>query len=60
MIKLINDRPEMHDPHTAVKRLEMVIDDERTLDEMLDAYKDFLLAMGYLVNGNIVVEPYED
>jgi len=51
--------PEAHEPYTAIRSLEVEIADEQTLDEMLDAYKSFLLATGYTINGDIVVEPYD-
>ena len=51
--------PEAHEPYTAIRSLEVEIADEQSLDEMLDAYKSFLLATGYTINGDIVVEPYD-
>jgi len=59
MIKLVYERPEIHAPFSAVNSFTMDIEDERSLDEMLDAYKDFLLAMGYFVDGDLVVERSE-
>ena len=47
MIRFVYDRPEIHDPFSAVKRVDFHIDDEASLDEMLDAYRDFLRAVGY-------------
>ena len=55
MIKLIYERPEMHAPYSAVSSFEMTIDDERSLDEMLQAYKEFLLALGFGVDGDLDV-----
>lgn len=55
MIKLTYERPEMHAPYSAVSSLEMTIDDERSLSEMLEAYKEFLLALGFSVDGDLEV-----
>jgi hypothetical protein len=55
MIKLINERDDMHHKYTVVNRIEMEIDSEATLDEMLTAYREFLLACGYQVNGELAV-----
>jgi hypothetical protein len=55
MIKLINERDDMHHKYTVVNRIEMEIDSEATLDEMLEAYREFLLACGYQVNGTLDV-----
>ena len=60
MIKLIYERPEIHSPYSAVTNITMEIDDERSRDELLDAFKEFLLSTGYQVNGQLVVEEYED
>ena len=55
MIKLIYERPEMHAPYSAVSNFEMTIDDERSLSEMLEAYKEFLLALGFGIDGDLEV-----
>lgn len=55
---LIYNRPEEHAPYSAIESLEICIEDERTLPEMLDAFKAFLLATGYMVNGDIVIEEF--
>jgi len=47
MIRFVYDRPDIHAPFSAVKRIDFQVDDEASLDEMLDAYKHFLLAVGY-------------
>jgi hypothetical protein len=57
---LIHNRPEEHAPYTAVKSIVMEVEDERSLDEMLDAYKGFLLASGYGIKGDLVVEEYDE
>ena len=51
MIKLINETPDIHKPFTAVEKIEMTIGDEASLTEMLDAFKLFLQAGGYTING---------
>lgn len=55
MIKLTYERPESHTPYTAVSSFEMTIDDERSLSEMLDAYKEFLMALGFNIDGDLEV-----
>lgn len=60
MIKLINERDDMHHKYTVVNRIEMEIDSEATLDEMLEAYREFLLACGYQVNGTLDVVSFDD
>ena len=61
MIKLIYERPEIHDPYSAVNKVEMVLDDEANLPQMLEAYKEFLGAVGYNVPGELdVVEPNDE
>lgn len=51
MIKLINETADMHKPYTAVRNIEMTLDDEASLEEMLDAFKRFLQASGYTIDG---------
>lgn len=51
MIKLIQECPDIHKPFTAIDQIEMTIRSEASLDEMLDAYRSFLLACGYSVDG---------
>ena len=55
MVRLIQERDDMHHKYTVVNRIEMEIDSEATLDEMLSAYREFLLACGYQVNGTLDV-----
>lgn len=55
MIKLIQERDDIHKPFTAVEQIEMTIDPQASLDEMLDAYRSFLLACGYSVDGELDV-----
>lgn len=59
-VKLIYERPEIHSPYSAVNRIEILLDDEATVDEMLLGYKEFLLAMGYPIKGEIEVVDYEN
>jgi len=48
-VKLVYERPKIHDEFSAVKSIVMELDDERNLDEMQDAFDEFLKAMGYNV-----------
>lgn len=49
------ERPEEHAPYSAVKSITMEVEDERNLNEMLEAYKEFLNACGYRVTGDLDV-----
>jgi len=60
MIKLINETEPHHEPFTAVRRIEMHIQDEASLDEMQDAYRQFLLCCGYQVRCEECEMPYPD
>lgn len=51
MIKLINERDDIHKKFSAVNRIEMEIDSEATVSELLEAFREFMLASGYQVNG---------
>ena len=55
MIKLIYERPELHSPYSAVNKVEMVLDDESSLDQMLEAYKEFLGSIGFSIKGELDV-----
>lgn len=58
MIKLVYERPEIHAEFSAVKSIVVELEDERTLDEYLNAYKEFLLSMGFYIDGELaVVDP---
>ena len=48
-VKLVYERPDIHDEFSAVKSITMELDDERTLDEMQEAFDQFLKAMSYNV-----------
>lgn len=52
-VKLIYERPDIHREYSAVKNITMELDGERNLDEMQEAFDEFLKAMGYNV-------PYRD
>lgn len=60
MIKLIYETPDSHKAFTAVESVEIKISDERDLADMLDAYRHFLLAIGYQVNGELEVAYPDD
>ena len=55
MFRLINERDAIHIPFTPVRRIEFEISSEASLDEMLTAYREFLLACGYSVDGELDV-----
>ena len=54
MIKLIYER-EGSSEYSAVNKVEMTLDEGANLDQMLEAYKEFLGAIGFYVNGEITV-----
>lgn len=57
-IKFIFERPELHSPYSAVNKVEMTLDDEASLDNMLVAYREFLLSIGYHIKGELdIIEP---
>ena len=60
MIKLTYETPESHLPYTAVASCTVEIEDERSLDEMLQAYADFLRAIGYNIPIGAYVQITED
>ena len=55
MIKLIYERPEMHSAYSAVNKVEMILDDESSLNQMLEAYREFLGSIGYDIKGQLDV-----
>ena len=59
-VKLVYDRPEIHAPFSAVKSIVVELEDERSLDEYLDAYKEFLLCMGFHIDGHLDVVSEDD
>ena len=54
MIKLIYER-EGSSEYSAVNKVEMTLDNEANLDQMLEAYKEFLGAIGFCINGELIV-----
>ena len=56
MIKFINETAPFHEEFTATRRIEFEVADEASLDEMLDTFRSFLLASGYAVQNELVVE----
>jgi hypothetical protein len=59
MIKLFYERPEIHSPYSAVNKVEMTLDEEANLDQMLEAYKEFLGSIGFNVDGRLEVIEHE-
>ena len=53
MIKFINETPDFHEMVTAIRKIEFEVADECSLDELLDAFKSFLLASGYSIDGRV-------
>ena len=54
MIKFIYERPDIHEPYSAVNKVEMFLDDEGSLDEYCNAFKEFLNSIGFsLHNGHM-------
>jgi hypothetical protein len=52
MITLTWECPDIHKPFTAQRKITFEIKDEASLDEMLEAYTDFLKGMGYQIPEN--------
>ena len=55
MIKLINEISDVYSQYTAIRNIEITISEEASLDEMLDAYAQFLRACGYAFDGQLEV-----
>jgi len=58
MYRFIKDRSgdrQNYSQNDPVNRIEVSVDSEADLDEMLEAFKSFLLAAGYSINGDIEV-----
>jgi len=53
MIKLCYEVDDAHIPYTAIKTIDINVDSGATLDEMLEAYEQFLRAVGYTFNGTL-------
>lgn len=47
MIRFVYNVPEEHAQYTGIKTIDIELQDESTLDEMIDAYSQFLKACGY-------------
>jgi hypothetical protein len=60
MIKLIYETPESHKEFTGMYSCEIEIQDEASLDEMLDSYAAFLRAIGYQIPLGAYVQITED
>lgn len=60
MIKFINDTCDEHKPYTAVESIEMVIADEASLPDILEAFEGFLKASGYHFPENSYIDVVQD
>lgn len=56
MITLKWECPENHTPYTKARVITHEIEDEATLDEMLECYEDFLRGIGYNIDKNSSVQ----
>ena len=52
-MRLINETADIHKPYTGINRVEIMVQDEATLDELLEAFEKFALASGYSFKGNL-------
>jgi hypothetical protein len=53
MMRLINETADIHKPYTGINRVEIMVQDEATLDELLEAFEKFAFASGYSFNGSL-------
>lgn len=53
MIRLINETADIHKPYTGINRIEFIVEDEASLEELLEAFEKFALASGYSFEGNL-------
>lgn len=53
MIYLINETGDIHESYTGINKIEFTVNDEATLDELLEAFEKFALASGYHFNGRL-------
>lgn len=60
MIKFTYETPDIHKEFTAVKSVTMEVEDEQDLTSMLDAYKDFLVAIGYRIPVGSYIDVVEE
>ena len=59
-VRLIYEQEKMHEPYSCVKSVVMELAPEASLDEMLDAYVEFLKVLGYGIDGQIILEKSEN
>ena len=55
--KFILETPEMHKEFTATNKIEFTVEDEASLDQMLESFEYFMRACGYHIDGRIDVVP---
>lgn len=55
MIKLIYKPCEESRKYTAIESTEMIINQDATITETLDAIKSFLIVIGYVIKGDLVI-----
>lgn len=60
MIKFVYETPEVHKEFTGVKSIVMEVEVESSLDEVLEAYEKFLLAVGYSFDGHFDIVKEDD
>jgi len=65
MYRFIHEEPVQDDVHGFktnhhTKRIEFHVEDDAGLDEMCDAFENFLKANGYNFDGNVEIVPPED
>ena len=60
MIKLVYETPDIHKQYTGMHSCEIEIEDEASLDEMLDSYAAFLRAIGYNIPIGAYLQINED
>ena len=58
--KFIQETPEMHKEFTATNKIEFTVQDEASLDQMLESFEYFLRASGYHIDGYIDVVPHDE
>lgn len=60
MIRLVKNVPEYHEEFTAVRSVDIQLHDEASLDDMLQAYEQFLKAIGYHWDENYILQFVEN
>ena len=53
MMRLISETADIHKPYTGISRIEFIVEDEASLEELLEAFEKFALASGYSFKGNL-------